>query len=127
MTVLPNSRDFLVCQGQPNATYSWAPVTTPFPPNGKWLSYGPEITLHGEGFRNPNLSSGDWTAIPQDPATACSAEQVTVVRAGVLAPPQVSGAGPGEQLSFQVLPKLFTIALTGNCLWTTTSAFGSLW
>ena len=44
----------------------WQAVTTPQPPNDRWLSFGPPMTLHGEGLRNPNVASGDWTATPQD-------------------------------------------------------------
>ena len=83
----------------------------------KWFSYGPGITLHGQGFRNPNLSSGSWTASPLDPEAVCSAEQVTVVSAGVLAPPQSSRGEPGQTLSVELLPKLFTVTMTGDCLW----------
>lgn len=117
MTVVGDGRDFLVCQEQPGAGYRWIPVAGPFPPNDKWLSYGPPITLHGQGFRNPNLASGDWTAVPQDSQASCAAKQVTVVSAGVLAEPEVSQSGPGRPLALEVLPKLFTVELTGDCLW----------
>ena len=39
------SGEFLVCQG------SWSPADVPFPPNDKWLSVGPAMTLHGEGMQ----------------------------------------------------------------------------
>lgn len=117
MTQLPGGRDFLVCQAGPDAPGSWAPVLDPFDPNSRWLSYGPEITLHGQGFRNPNLRSGDWTATPLDPATVCSADQVTVIGPGELAPLVHSQGDPGQPLRLQVLPKLFTITLGGECLW----------
>jgi hypothetical protein len=117
MTQLPGGRDFLVCQSRSDAPGSWAPVAVPFDPSSKWLSYGPEITLHGTGFRNPNLRSGQWTAIPLDPATVCGADQVAVVSAGVLAPVVHSQGQPGQQLQLDVLPKLFTVALSGDCLW----------
>jgi hypothetical protein len=120
MTVLPNGTDFVVCQSD-GAGYSWAPVAVPFPPNDVWLSYGVEITLHGAGFRNPNLNSGEWIAVPQSPDAQCGASQVTVLGPGTLAPPTVSQAGVGQPLLFRVLPKLFTIALNGDCLWTRAS------
>ena len=44
----------------------WQTVTTPAPPSDRWLSVGPAMTLHGEGRRNPDVRSGDWTATPQD-------------------------------------------------------------
>ncbi|TGD86598.1 hypothetical protein BayCH28_17195 [Mycolicibacterium sp. CH28] len=117
MTQLPGGRDYLVCLAGPGGAAVWAPVETPFPPNSRWLSYGPAITLHGQGFRNPNLRSGQWTATPLGPDTVCGAEQVAVVAAGVLAPPEVSQGQPGQPLAFGVLPKLFTVVLSGNCLW----------
>jgi hypothetical protein len=127
MTQLPNSSDFLTCEGRPDGSHIWAPVATPFPPNDIWVSYGPPITLHGQGFRNANLASGQWTATPLDSGTACAAEQVTVVSAGILAPPELSQGKPGEPLSVEVLPKLFTITMTGNCLWAKEPGFGFGW
>ncbi len=124
MTALPDRGGYLMCQGEPNAPSSWVPVVEPFPPNDTWLSYGPAITLHGEGLRNPNLSSGQWTAAPQGPGEKCTAEQVTVVRAGVVAPPEISAGEPGQPLSLQVLPRLFSIKLSGDCLWTQSQGAG---
>ena len=117
MTQLPGGSDFLVCQGQPEGPHTWAPAAVPFDPADKWLSYGSGITLHGQGFRNPNLSSGNWRASPLDPDTVCAAEQVTVVSSGVLAPPQGSRGEPGQPLAVDLLPKLFTVTMTGDCLW----------
>jgi hypothetical protein len=117
MTQLPGGRDYLICQPVPDRDGNWAPVDTPFDPSSRWLSYGPEMTLHGQGFRNPNLRSGQWTATPLDPSTMCSADQVTVIGPGELAPLVHSQGMPGRPLQLEVLPKLFTIALSGNCLW----------
>lgn len=117
MTQLPGGVDFLVCQAVPDRPGDWEPAATPFDPAGRWLSYGPPITLHGQGFRNPNLRSGAWTATPLNPDTVCAADQVTVVSAGVLAPVVHSEGVPGQPLQLDVLPKLFTIALSGDCLW----------
>ncbi|MCX2932854.1 hypothetical protein ORI20_21505 [Mycobacterium sp. CVI_P3] len=127
MTQLPGGRDFLVCQADQDRPGRWAPVDTPFDPADTWLSYGPAITLHGQGFRNPNLRSGQWTAKPLAPDTVCGADQVTVVSAGVLAPLVHSEGPPGEQLQLEVLPKLFTITLSGDCLWTEDQPPGVGW
>lgn len=113
MTQLPGGADYLVCR-EP----SWVSAATPFPPNDAWLSYGPAIVLHGQGFRNPNLTSGQWTATPREEKARCGATQVTVVEPGVLAPPVVIEGEPGRPLDLEVLPNLFTIELTGSCLWT---------
>jgi hypothetical protein len=105
----------LVCRDQ-----QWQLVATPQPPNDRWLSYGPAMTLHGEGLRNPSIKSGDWTATPQDPSSQCRAEQQAVVSPGVVGAPQVSEGKPGEPLEFQVVARLFSIQMSGNCLWTRT-------
>jgi hypothetical protein len=99
----------------------WQAVTSPQPPNDRWLSFGPTITLHGEGMRNPNVASGEWTAIPQEPGSQCRAEQQTVVSPGVKSAPQVSEGKTGQPLSLQLLPRLFSIELNGYCLWTRTT------
>lgn len=117
MTLLPDGTTYVTCQQQSGPAYGWAAVQTPFPPNDTWLSYGPPITLHGQGMRNPNLTSGPWTATPQDPETTCRVTQTTVVEAGVLAAPEVSEGEQGKPMAVQMQPKLFYAELAGNCLW----------
>lgn len=117
MTLLPDATSYAVCRPA-GAGYAWVPpAETPFPPNDTWLSYGPPITLHGQGMRNPNLTSGPWTATPRDPQTRCQVTQTTVVEAGVLAAPVVTEGEQGEPLSVQMKPKLFYAELAGDCLW----------
>ena len=116
MTLLPDERTYAVCQDVIGGQF-WSAVQTPFEPNDTWLSYGPAITLHGQGMRNPNLTSGAWVATPLDPQSVCRVQQTTVVEAGVLAPPQVSEGEPGQALSVQMLPKLFYSEMSGNCVW----------
>lgn len=116
MTLLPDQTTYAVCQ-QVGLGYAWTPAQTPFPPNDTWLSYGPSITLHGQGMRNPNLMSGQWTATPQDPDATCKATETTVVEAGVLAEPQVFEGEQGKPLKLEMLPQLFYAELAGNCLW----------
>ncbi|MGX9788269.1 hypothetical protein [Mycobacterium sp. MMS18-G62] len=103
----------LVCADQ-----QWQDVTTPQPPNDRWLSFGPPMLLHGEGMRNPSVKSGDWVAAPQDPNAQCRAEQQAVVGPGVVGPSQVAEGNTGQPLQVQVLPRLFTIQLSGYCEWT---------
>ena len=75
----------LVCSGG-----NWQVVTTPQPPNDRWLSVGPPIILHGEGRQNPDVESGDWTATPRTADTRCRAEQLAVLGPGVLSTPEVT-------------------------------------
>lgn len=117
MTLLPDETTYVVC-GQSDTGEAWLAVQTPFAPNDRWLSYGPPITLHGQGMRNPNLSSGQWTATPRDPEAQCRVTQTTVVEAGVLAEPEVTEGQPGAPLSVGMKPKLFYVELAGDCLWT---------
>ncbi len=117
MTLLPDGQTYAICQEVIDSAV-WASVPTPFDPNSIWFSYGPTITLHGQGMRNPNLLSGEWTATPQDPESACRVQQQTVVEAGVLSEPQVSEGQPGKALETTMQPKLFYAELSGNCLWT---------
>jgi hypothetical protein len=112
MTWLPDAKMPLECLND-----QWQAVTTPQPPNDKWLSFGPTMTLHGEGMRNPSVQSGNWTATPQDPNSQCRAEQQSVVSPGVVSQPQVSEGKAGQPLSFQMVPRLFSIAMSGYCLW----------
>lgn len=117
MTLLPDEQTYVVCQEEIAARFAWTPAPIPFEPNDQWLSYGPVITLHGQGMRNPNLTSGRWTATPQDSETVCRVQQETVVEAGVLSAPQVSEGLAGEPLTVMMLPNLFYAELSGNCLW----------
>ena len=114
----PGEQTPLACVAQPNSGFQWQPVANPFPPSNRWLTYGPDLKLHGEGLRNPEIQKGNWTAVPLDPDSQCRAEQIAVVSAGVVSPPQVSEGAKGQPLSFQVVPKLFSIQMTGKCLWT---------
>jgi hypothetical protein len=113
MTWRPDDRSPLECLNN-----QWQAVVTPQPPNDRWLSFGPRMTLHGQGLRNPDVASGAWTATPLDSNSRCRAEQRAVVEAGVVGAPQVAEGPEGQSLSFQVVPKLFSIALSGYCLWT---------
>ncbi len=116
MTLLPDQVSYVACR-QAGPGYAWSAVQTPFPPNDTWWTYGPPITLHGQGMRNPNLSSGRWTATPQDPEATCRATQTTVVAAGELAAPQVTEGEKGQILKLEMRPALFYAELAGDCLW----------
>ena len=103
----------MVCDG-----VNWQPVADPYPMSDEWLSTGPVMTLHGEGRRNPMLESGRWTAIPLTPESTCGATQFAVVSGTpTLTPPQSDRGEPGRPLTLEVVPRLFTIELAGDCLW----------
>ncbi|MBU3749994.1 MAG: hypothetical protein FGM52_05995 [Mycobacterium sp.] len=116
MTLLPDRTTYAVC-GQAGVAYTWTVVQTPFAPNDRWLSYGPAITLHGQGMRNPNLSAGRWTAAPRTVEATCRAVQTAVVEAGVLAAPQVFEGGRGSALTLELPATAFYVELAGECLW----------
>jgi hypothetical protein len=117
LTQLPDQRTLLECASLPGLGYQWQSYDNPYPNSDRWLTYGPTLTLHGEGQRNREINSGDWTGYPQDGAGQCVAEQTVVLGAGDLGPPQVATGAHGLPLRFQLLPLLFTVELSGNCLW----------
>jgi opacity protein-like surface antigen len=96
---------------------SWQAVTTPQPPNDRWLSVGPPMLLHGEGRQNPDVQSGDWTATPRTADTRCRAEQTTVLEPGVLTAPDVAEGSADQRLQVTFAPRLFNVTLSGDCLW----------
>lgn len=95
----------------------WAPFDDPYPSSDRWVSTDTGLQLHGQGMRNPEMLSGPWTGLPQRPDAQCRAEQSAVVSAGQVGPAQVVEGQPGQPLHFEVLPVMFTIALSGDCLW----------
>ncbi|MCV7419018.1 hypothetical protein H7K45_00520 [Mycobacterium yunnanensis] len=103
----------LTCDGA-----TWQPVTDPYPMSDEWASPGPTMTLHGQGRRNPMLESGQWTATPLAPDTSCAATQFAVVSGTpTLSAPQSDRGEPGQPLSLEMVPRLFTVELSGDCLW----------
>jgi hypothetical protein len=121
MTWPPEVKMPLVCADQP-AGFKWKSFTDPYPVSDRWLSYGPPMKLHGQGLRNASIKSGDWIAAPQDPDSSCRAEQLAVVSAGEVGPPIVTEGEKGKPLSLQLVPNLFSITMSGYCLWTKVSS-----
>ncbi|WP_319455042.1 MULTISPECIES: hypothetical protein [unclassified Mycobacterium] len=112
MTWPPDAKAPLLCTGG-----GWQPVAMPYPTGERWVSYGPAMRLHGDGLRNPVIESGNWAATPLTPDDQCRAEQLAVVPGVGVGPPRIDEGGPGQVLRLQVVPKLFSIDMTGNCLW----------
>jgi len=112
MTWQPGEPAPLVC-----ADDHWRPVSDPYPASDRWLSYSTPMTLHGGGRQNPELESGQWTATPLDTDGRCRAEQLSVTYGKVDGPPRIDQNDPGRQMSLEVVPRLLTIELSGNCLW----------
>ena len=108
---------YLQCRNQPGVGYQWQVFDDAYPSSGRWLSFGPKLVLHGAGQPNREIDSGDWVGSPQDASSQCRAEQVAVVSAGTVGPTQVSTGQPGQPLKLQLPPLLFTIELSGYCLW----------
>ncbi len=106
----------MACVGQAGDG-RWQTVTTPQPPSDRWISFGPQIEVYGEGRQNPNVRSGSWTATPLTPTTQCRAEQTAVLGPGVVGPPQVAEGTVGQRLEFDIEPKTFDLRLSGECLW----------
>lgn len=111
LSKLPD-RTVLTCSGG-----TWTTYNGPYPSSGTWVSDDAGIQLHGQGLRNPEILSGAWRATPLDPSAVCLVEQASVVSAGEVGPMQATTGRPGQPLDFQVLPVVFNITLTGDCLW----------
>jgi hypothetical protein len=116
LTRLPD-RTPLQCAPDPGFGYHWRNDVDAYPSSDRWLSYGPPLIVHGEGTRNREVSSGQWTGYPQDADTVCAASQQSVLGPGDLTQPQVATGEPGQPLSVPLLPQLFTVEFSGNCLW----------
>jgi hypothetical protein len=114
---LPDRKTVVECRKQQGNDFGWQIFTSPYPNSNRWLTYGPQLILHGEGQPNGEIDSGDWIAYPQVAEGQCTAEQQAVVRAGELSSPQISTSERGQPLKLQLLPLLFTVELTGRCLW----------
>jgi len=121
-TELPDGRSFLVCQSVPGG-YVWQPIVAPFNPSDLWFSYGPDMVLHGQGRRNPEVLAGQWVGTPVD-AGVCAVSQVPVTDAGE-GPAEVTRGEPAAAVTVAV-PVVFSITLSGSCLWHRTAGFGQL-
>jgi hypothetical protein len=112
MTWLPGANGPVVCTaGQ------WQSDPDPYPHGDRWVSTGPTLTLRGGARQNPQLDPGDWTATPLRPGERCRAEQVSVTYGKIDGPPRVDEAAAGQPMALQVIPRLLTIDLSGDCLW----------
>ncbi len=107
-----NAKNLLECTGG-----NWQPYVGPYPSSDRWLTTGAELALHGQGMRNPEIKGGRWTATPQTATAQCSAERIDVVSAGKTSAPETFSADPGQPLTLDVSDHLFTVKLSGYCLW----------
>lgn len=112
LTAIGDAKHLLECSGA-----TWQPFLDPYPSSDRWLTIGPELVLHGQGRRNPEVHGGTWTAAPLTADTTCSVEIVDVAGAGRTGPPQTLTAEPGQPLTLEVSPHMFSVRLTGYCLW----------
>jgi hypothetical protein len=53
LTQLPDLSTLVECDGQ-----RWRTFDDPYPHSDRWFTYGPALTLHGEGQRNREIDSG---------------------------------------------------------------------
>ncbi|MUL83759.1 MULTISPECIES: hypothetical protein [unclassified Mycolicibacterium] len=107
-----NNRRLLQCEDG-----SWQPFADAYPSSDRWLTTGPEVILHGQGRRNPEAKAGTWTASPQTAEALCSVEVVDIVAAGRTSGPMTTTAAPGQPLTVEVSDHMFTVKLSGYCLW----------
>lgn len=96
---------------------TWEQFHNPYPSSDRWLTTGPELVVHGQGRRNPEVKGGSWTGSPQTAEARCGAELVDVVGAGETSAPETLSAEPGQTLTFDISDHMFTVTLSGYCLW----------
>ncbi|OLP00107.1 hypothetical protein BVU76_22290 [Mycolicibacterium porcinum] len=107
-----NNRRLLQCSGG-----AWKPSDNPYPSSDRWLTTGPLLILHGQGRRNPEAKAGTWTGSPQTTEARCGAEVVDVLGAGKTSEPATFTGESGQPLTFEVSDHMFTVKLSGYCLW----------
>lgn len=107
----PDGRKLLECSGG-----TWKTFRAEYPSSDRWLSTGSELLLHGQGVRNAEFFGGHWTGTPQSEDSVCRAEYVDAT-GGRMAEPQVVTAEAGEPVEFEASTHLFTVKLSGYCLW----------
>jgi hypothetical protein len=112
LTGAGDTKNLLTCSGT-----TWQQYLDPYPSSDRWLTTGPELVLHGQGRRNPEIQGGTWMGTPQTTDTTCGAEIVDVLGAGKTSKPQTLAADPGRPLTMDVSDHLFTVRLKGYCLW----------
>jgi hypothetical protein len=95
----------------------WYPQPADAPPSDRWVSFGPTLTLHGEGLPDPNLVQGSWNAIPLGPWTRCRSVQQTGYAPGAISKPVADQGSPNTPMSFEVEANVVTIQFSGYCLW----------
>lgn len=95
---------------------SWQTYTAEYPSADRWLSTGPDLVLHGQGVRNAELFAGQWTGTPQTSADVCRAQYVDASN-GKMSEPHTVTAEPGRPVEFDASTQLFTVTLSGHCLW----------
>lgn len=95
---------------------SWQTDNDEYPSSDRWLVSGPELVLHGQGVRNAEMFAGTWTGIPQTPEAVCTAV-VRDATGGKIADPQTVTAGAGQRATFPASDWLYTVTLSGDCLW----------
>src|SRR5262245_16851006 len=49
LTQLPDFMTVLQCRKQRFGEFRWQTFDSPYPNSDRWLTYGPQLTLHGEG------------------------------------------------------------------------------
>ena len=85
MARLEDGEADVMCTGHGDG-YEWTVSSSSYPVSGRWLTYGTELQLHGQGMRNPGIMSGNWTGYPQESNAVCQARQVTAMGREGIAP-----------------------------------------
>lgn len=104
-------RNFIECRNG-----AWQSFTAEYPSSDRWLSNDTGLELHGQGVRNAEMFAGTWTGTPQSTDGVCTVAYSDAT-GGKIADPVTATAEPGQPVTFEASNWLFSITLTGDCLW----------
>src|SRR3954454_7467672 len=89
LTQLPDHKTLVRCQKQQDNDFGWQIFTAPYPNSNRWLTYGPQLILHGEGQPNREIVSDVLIANAQVGKGQYIIKQQAYYRAGELSSPQI--------------------------------------
>ena len=98
----------------------WWPQPVDAPPSDRWVTFGPTLTMRGQGLPNPNVVQGSWLATPIGPWTRCRSMQQSGVAPGAISPPLEDQGPPNQPMLFQIDPNMVSTQFSGYCLWVRT-------
>ena len=98
MARLADGKATLVCTDQGEG-FQWTVVSSPYPLSDRWLTYGPELQLHGPGMRNPEIVVGTLDGLPAGSGRGVQSRAGGGMGPGKVSPPESVTVEPGNHSS----------------------------